>query len=213
MQDADSDETPAPVRRAIGFRDGLMIALLAARPLRRRNLAAIVIGTNLLRTGNQFWLRFVAGETKNRRPIDVPLPVELTPFMERYLDVHRPALLDGSNAEHLWVSSKGRPMSIPTIYGRIMKLTRDEFGVGINPHLFRDCAATSVAVDDPDHVRISAALLGHCSLSTTQRYYDQSRMLAAGRRYQQQMMSIRRQARRWITDGAAKRSLRGGSVG
>ena len=31
----------------------------------------------------------------------------------------------------------------------------DRFGHALNPHLFRDCAATSIAIEDPDHVRIT----------------------------------------------------------
>jgi integrase/recombinase XerD len=32
--------------------------------------------------------------------------------------------------------------------------TTAQFGHSVNTHLFRDCAATSVATDDPEHVRI-----------------------------------------------------------
>jgi hypothetical protein len=35
-------------------------------------------------------------------------------------------------------------------------LTARILGVAINPHLFRDCAATTIATDDPEHVLIIA---------------------------------------------------------
>ena len=51
----------------------------------------------------------------------------------------------------------------------------------------------SVAIEDPEHVRIAATILGHHSLATTQQYYDQSRMLAAGRHYQSALAELRGQ--------------------
>ena len=69
--------------------------------------------------------------------------------------------------------------------------TRAAFGHPINPHLFRDCAATSIAIDNPDHVRIAARLLGHRSLATTDRYYNQAGAVDAVRRHQELVIGIR----------------------
>ena len=102
----------------------------------------------------------------------------------------------------------GAAMAGVSIYGRITALTRQAFGVAINPHLFRDAAATSIAIDDPEHVQVSAALLGHASLKTTQRHYDQSRMLAAGRRYQDQLVGLRRRLRRSLHNGTRTSAMR-----
>ena len=35
--------------------------------------------------------------------------------------------------------------------------------------------ATSIALDDPEHVRSAAAVLGHASFASTERYYRMSR--------------------------------------
>jgi integrase len=77
-----------------------------------------------------------------------------------------------------------------------MKRTADAWGQPVCLPRFRDALATSVAIDDPDHVRMAATLLGHASLRTTQRYYDHSRMLAAGRRYQDRITRLRGRLRR-----------------
>jgi integrase len=61
----------------------------------------------------------------------------------------------------------------------------------VNPHLFRDCAATSIAVHDPDHVRIAAAVLGHRSFATTQRHYNLATALKAARNYQAELQRLR----------------------
>jgi len=48
-------------------------------------------------------------------------------------------------------------MGRKSIYIRITTRTRDGFGRAINPHLFRDCAATSIAIEDPCHIGIAGA--------------------------------------------------------
>jgi hypothetical protein len=35
------------------------------------------------------------------------------------------------------------------VYVHIARLTRIKFGHSLNPHLLRDCAATSIATEDP----------------------------------------------------------------
>ena len=61
----------------------------------------------------------------------------------------------------------------------------------INPHLFRDCAATTIAIEDPEHVRIASQILGHRSAATTERYYNQAQTIDAARRYQDFLVALR----------------------
>jgi integrase/recombinase XerD len=91
----------------------------------------------------------------------------------------------------LWVSKADRQMSRNGIYGRVVALTAARLGRRINPHLFRDCAATSIAVEDPDHVQITAGVLGHSSLSTSERHYNHAESLQAARRYQGRIQELR----------------------
>ena len=69
------------------------------------------------------------------------------------------------------------------IYDRICKHTKEAFGAAINPHLFRDAAATTLAIEDPEHVRVAAPLLGHRTFATTEKYYQQAKSLEAHRVY------------------------------
>src|SRR4051812_13545632 len=52
-----------------------------------------------------------------------------------------------------------------------MTITRRLVGVAINPHLLRDCAATSLSTVSPAAALSAAALLGHRQFATTERYY------------------------------------------
>ena len=54
-------------------------------------------------------------------------------------------------------------------------------GAPINPHLFRDCAATSLSLVSTAPARSAAPLLGHRFFSTTERHYVRARQLDASR--------------------------------
>jgi integrase/recombinase XerD len=174
---------------AILHRDGLMIALLALVPLRRRNMAGLRLDRNLIDVGDSWLIALDASETKTHAALEIMWPDELLDPFGIYLAVHRPLLvsLPGrwskpiDNA--LWVSSDGSPMTEIAIYDRICKHTKEAFGAAINPHLFRDAAATTLAIEDPEHVRVAAPLLGHRTFTTTEKYYQQAKSLEAHHAY------------------------------
>ncbi|MBT3400534.1 MAG: tyrosine-type recombinase/integrase, partial [Rhodospirillaceae bacterium] len=136
------------------YRDGLIIALLAARPVRLKNLTSIEIGRHLVQADQTYWLVFEAREVKNRKHIEVSLPEVLTEYLDRYLMVHRRRLLGATNSDRLWISGRGTPLGDSSIRHQLKQRTAQAFGEAITPHLFRDCAATSIAIDDPEHVRV-----------------------------------------------------------
>ena len=207
MTEAEVDLHGKVCEIAARYRNGLMIALLAARPVRMRNLQSISLGAQLRRRTNGYSLHFGAEETKNVRELYLVLPAELSERLETYLVKWRPVLLSQRKAtldlrQHedvenaLWISIFGRPMSVPGIYERITEVTRQQFGRSVNPHLFRDCAATSIALEDPDHVRITVSILGHACLSTSERYYNHALSQKAASLHQAELIAMRRQRRR-----------------
>ena len=196
MEEADTLSTP--LRQAVRYRDGLMIALLAARPVRRKNFCAMVLGRNLVKRGADWWLAFDNEEMKTGQPLEAPLPKALEPHMETYLSQHRPVLLAKASGpvESVWASRRGTPMKEISVYFRFIKLTEAAFGKSVTLHLFRDCAATSLAMDDPEHVRMIAAILGHATLATAEKHYNQARSLEAGQLYQQEICRLRKSGQR-----------------
>jgi integrase len=182
--------------QAIQYRDGLMIALLAVRPLRLRNLNGLEIGRTLCAVGgSEHQIVFGPTETKTREPIEVGWPTDLEPQLRRYLDRYRPRLLGGGNSLMLWIGRRGKPMANMSVRLAIIGRTRDKLGVPINPHLFRDCAATTIAIEDPSHIGIASSLLGHSSTNTTDRHYRQASSINASRRYQAAITELRAQLR------------------
>ena len=181
-----------PLQSEVQFRDGLLIAILASRPIRLKNLTSIEINRHLIRIDTIYWLVFEAGEVKNRRHIEVPIPEVLSPYIDDYLCHSRLRLLQGNASSQMWISRFGGNLSCGSIRRQIKLHTEVAFGKPITPHLFRDCAATSIAIHDPEHVWITSNILGHNTLATSQKYYDQSRMLEAGRLYQSTMADLHR---------------------
>ena len=183
--------------RSMQFRDGLIIALLAARPLRLKNLTSLALERSLVSRAEGWWIIIPPEETKTHESIEVPWPEALNTALATYLDTYRPILCRLQNrwtrpaGSALWVSTHGSPMcqraSMMPSSGR----TETAFGRPINPHLFRDCVATSIAIDDPGHVRIASQLLGHRCTATTERYYNQAQAIDAARRYQRFLLALR----------------------
>jgi len=172
------------------YRDGLQIALLAARPLRMMNFAEIHLGKNLIRrTDGSLWLHFDGSDVKNHKPIDVPFPASLVPNLMRYLEVFRPILLGSAKAcGALWISKRGTQQARCVTAKRVCFR---EFGHSTTPHLFRDCAATTVSLHVPKKVALVHALLGN-NYSTTEQHYNQARSIEAGRVYGQFLEKLAR---------------------
>lgn len=173
---------------ACEYRDGLAIALLTALPLRLSNLASIVIGIHLQRNGSGYRLSFRKEEVKNHKGIDVEIPSALCPHLDEYLLRHRRVLInrgpDIGNVTALWLNRSGAQLDKGALRSQIERRTESAFGHAIWPQLFRDCAATSIAIEDPENVGIATELLGHSDQAMTRRHYIQARTLEASRSYQ-----------------------------
>jgi integrase/recombinase XerD len=78
-----------------------------------------------------------------------------------------------------------------SIYDRVTTVTERLIGRPINPHLFRDFAATFIAEQAPAEVRIISRILGHTDLRTAEDYYNQASMLSAHKRYTDTLAQIR----------------------
>jgi integrase/recombinase XerD len=163
------------------YRDGLIIALLIACPMRIKNLANLVIGQHLVFDGCAYGLKLSAAETKTGRPYHAAVPPELTPYIDGWLQVHREAIQSigtkkgqvGGVGGHLWLNRWGRPMHSSAIRTQIEARTKEAFGNPIWPHLFRDCAVTELVDCAPEEIGIASDLLGHADLQTTKKHYIQ----------------------------------------
>jgi site-specific recombinase XerD len=176
----------------VAFRDSLMLAMLTARPIRLRNFSDLRIGDHLLREGRGWLIVIPGAQVKNRQPIEHTLPDSIIPFLELYLERVRPSFIGkATDQDALWRGFEGGRLSPEAIYGRIRGTSERLLGVAINPHLLRDCAATSLSTVSPAAALSAAALLGHRQFATTERYYIRANQLEAGRTINAMLATIR----------------------
>jgi integrase/recombinase XerD len=196
------EEADRPVYVGIRYRDGLIIALLIACPMRIKNLANLVIGQHLVFDGCEYRVKLSAAETKTGRPYVAAVPPELTTYIDGWLGVHREAIQSigtkkgqvGGVGSHLWLNRWGRPMHSAAIRHQIETRTEQAFGKAIWPHLFRDCAVTELVDCAPEEIGIAPDLLGHSDLQTTKRHYIQAVGIKAHARVQDMIAARRRAA-------------------
>jgi integrase len=167
------------------IRNGLMLALLACCPIRRKNFAALEIGRSFVKIDQAWWIVLAASETKEKRPDERPVPDFLTEAINRYIAVYRPILArteTGSAA--LWLTSDhGRRMTCYSIWEVLTETTRLTVGVKLGPHLFRTSAASTAAVHGGSTPNLATAILHHTDASITEAHYNRATCMSAARAY------------------------------
>lgn len=172
------------------WQDGLMLALLAAVPIRISNFATLRVGTHLLGGGREPWrIILSAGETKTRRADAWDVPESLSPYLDHFVTVVRPMLLGSGPArtnahDALWVGAFGQPIEHQAVRKRVKAVTAARLGRTILPHSFRHSVATSFALRNPDRPRDTASLLGHAGPRTTEQHYLLSEQQLARAKFQ-----------------------------
>ncbi|MGA8690600.1 MAG: tyrosine-type recombinase/integrase [Methyloceanibacter sp.] len=170
--------------RALLYRDGLIIALIATDPLRLANITSLEIGRTLIKDGATWSLNIPAEETKARRLHFAVLPDWSAPCIDRYIQHYRPLFRNAESTSRLWLSRGGRPLGENALYRLVCKRTHDAFDKRINPHLVRSCLATSTAVHHGAQIGLAMTVLDHRSTEVMERYYNQARMIDAVKAYQ-----------------------------
>lgn len=170
---------------AFDYRDGLMIAMLAAFVPRRRTFTALQVGKQLVKSVTLWALDIGPEDVKNRQALDFSVSAKLSARIDLYLEKFRKRIPGANNHNGVWASNKGRPMDDGSINDTICRRTRQAFGFPVNLHRFRHAAMTFWSIHDPKNVRGGKDLLGHASFTTTETHYIMSQSRLAGRRLAQ----------------------------
>lgn len=177
-------------RKATKFlRDGAMIALLAACPLREKNFARLELGRSIKFENSCWWIMLAAGETKSGRADTRTAPNVVVPLLETYLRLARPKLMKAEPlaASHdlstldgpIWFSRFGRPLDEQGLHIVTTSATREAFARPINPHAFRAAAATTASWYGADTPHLASALLQHGDPRVTDAHYNRVRTFEA----------------------------------
>jgi integrase/recombinase XerD len=177
---------------AVQYRDGLMIALTAFVPPRRKNLAALDMVRHVRLEHDSCTIVIPKGETKTGSPIEFEVPPLLLPYLHDYCSLVRPRLNPGNGCTALWVSAKGRELSYAAIGGVFARHSARRLGLRLCPHDVRAAAATTWAVFSPEQIGVAQELLAHKDIRTTTTHYNRARGIEASRAYSQAVRQIRR---------------------
>ena len=170
--------------RARGIRNGLMIALLALCPIRRKNFLALEIGHTFKQLHARWWIALPSVSTKTRRPDERCIPEQLNPYIDAYLTRSRPVLLGSNTTNALWISSNtGRPVTESAFSSLISKITLQTIGLDVSPHLFRTAAASTAAIYGGNTPHLASALLNHTDPRVTEEHYNRASSLNASKIY------------------------------
>ena len=141
---------PAPARPAVPRRADDR-SCSPTRPLRLANLVQLTLGRELVRRGEGLVARDPGRRHQDRRAARAALARGSgggAGDLSRHLAAAaRPR--ERSRLQALWLSNRGRGLSDQQVYSKIVAHTRTAFGQPVNPHLFRDAAATTIARDRP----------------------------------------------------------------
>ena len=181
IHEAEHSRNMTKLARAFQVRNGLMVALLALCPIRRKNFAALEIGRSFVKTRGRWWIVLSASETKEHRADERPTDELLTPVIERYLTQHRPVLARSDNPPlALWLSANdGAPITDKQVARVISTSTFSTVGVKVSPHLFRTSGASTAAAHGGENPYLASALLHHTHPSVTNEHYNRATSLSA----------------------------------
>jgi integrase/recombinase XerD len=170
-----------PQNLAIRYRDALLVAIASFVPMRRSNLADLMIGSSFCR-GPSVWSIHIPGDlVKNGEPIDADLPDWISERVDRFIDVYRPLICRSSNHAGLWASAKGRPAIGQALYEAFQKEVAHSLGNHLTLHDARRIAATTWAVHDPVNAAGAKDLLGDRSDRVFAQHYNLASGIEASR--------------------------------
>jgi len=148
----------------LGLRDRTMLELMYASGLRVSELVTL---KTLEVSMNDGVLRITGKGAKTRL---VPFGEQARLWIERYLRTARGAILDGQQADALFVTGRGDGMTRQMFWVVVKKhAARAGITVPLSPHTLRHAFATHLLNHGAD-LRVVQLLLGHSDISTTQIY-------------------------------------------
>jgi integrase len=170
--------------RALGIRNGLLIAILGFCPIRRKNYADLEIGRTFKEVHGRWWIALPGSSTKSGRPDERCIPKLLNPSINVYLHQSRPLLLGSTPTDALWISSiTGRPFTKNNFSTLISRVTLETTGVDVSPHLFRTAAASTAAAYGSNTPHLASALLNHTDPRVTEEHYNRATSVSASKAY------------------------------
>jgi integrase len=185
--------TGSALKRALHFRNALLIALLAANPLRIRQFLIMEFGKHLVKQEDgSRWVQFKKGEFKNRKSIKsdycVRVAPDVWPLIERYQKEFRPLLAGADTCNYVFrpdirkcftkdekriKAYNNNHISESALCGAIEQATFRYIpgSPGFRAHAFRHIVATDIIKENPSLGFFLASKALHDKLETVEKEY------------------------------------------
>jgi integrase len=182
------------IARVTSRRNALMLGFAVLHPLRRKNIADLRIGVNLIRTDSGSWrLKFSADEMKNGKPYECEVDADLCAMIDEYIEIDRATLLRGEKDRGwLWCGLGGGhvrgnvKLGAAGVYKAISTATLAACGYKLYPHVMRHTCASWLAIESPrDMWSAAKSMLGHARESSTKGYAYAGQQVIVARKYQE----------------------------
>jgi site-specific recombinase XerC len=170
LMDQARAKTTAPRLRLIAYRDGLLLAMLAARGRRLRSMSLLRLAHEVLQLGEHYRIALTPDQVKTNRADHFGLPEALSPYVRYYLDMVRTALLAGRADDAFWISRDGTRLTAKAIQNQVFARTRKQFAQAFGPHRMRHAIATTAALRASGHPGLGAAVLNITGRTAAQSY-------------------------------------------
>jgi len=205
IADLDAAAAAAPagsLDEAIYKRDALLLSMLMANPLRRRNYVLMTwhadnTGALYRRQDGQWRIRFGANDFKNAKgadksAYDAPLPRAIDDRLQAYIDEYRPRLVRRTGTSP-WLFPNRMGDMWEALSRHVEKLTRRLLPetLGFGAHAFRHLVATDYLRKNPNDYP-TVALLLHDKLETVLAEYAHLRQDDSFGRYERHLLDISR---------------------
>jgi integrase len=157
----------------------LIIRLMWRIPLRSRSIREMELGKNLFQDAQGVWrLRYVGDELKvserggRINTFEVPWPEELVPHLEEYLRDFRPRLPNADTSPLVFLTNRGRPLTVVTLYWRLTDTVSCYLGKRLYPHLLRTLWVDQYLLSSGGDVSTAAYMLNDTVATMLQRYHE-----------------------------------------
>ncbi|MGK7870988.1 tyrosine-type recombinase/integrase [Falsiroseomonas sp. E2-1-a20] len=184
--------------RSLALR-AVLVGILTKLPVRLANLVGLRLDRHLQRPDPKrsriTHLLVPAEETKNRRPISLPVSRDTAELIEEWITDYRAPSVPGCAYVFPIQGIGDRPMSHQGLRDAVKDALRTYVGVVLTPHQFRHLAARLFLEAFPGHYEEVRQLLGHESIVSTTRHYSGIESEASARRYDEDVLGQRRPGR------------------
>ena len=140
------------------YRNGIIICLMAIKPLRARNMRRLAL-TDLIVKQSQYFIYIESRRVKNKVTVYFKIPPSFCPYFKRYLDEFRPMLPNVSEHSFVFASRFG-PYSKSGFWRVVTVVMLRAFKAHLSPNDFRRLVANDVMRNRALPVSLIRNLLG-----------------------------------------------------